>query len=446
MLARFESRNITFRDPEGGWPIVWSRARGACVWDVDDRRFLDLTAAFGVTASGHANPRVVAAAQHQLRRLSHAMGDVHPHPGKAQLVRELSRLTFERWSAPTSPGSDASTRAAAKSSLAESSRHGKTILANSGFEAVEAALKTALLATQRREVIAFEQAYHGLGYGALNVTYRSHFRGPFQPQLRRFTHFLPFPCSPGDLKPLQSSLNRQLGSGRVGAVIAEPIQARGGIRVPPDGFLQVLRESCDRHGALLVLDEIYTGFGRTGTWFACEHEGIIPDLICLGKALTNGFPLAACVGTARLMDSAWPLSTGEAIHTSTFLGHPVGCAMALAQIAEIKRRRLVERARQLGSFLIERLHLLETPRRDVLLQVRGRGLMAGIALVDPKGLPLSTLALQVVKSMLLKGFILLPEGERGEIVSLTPPLVITRNQIHEAVDALQSCLFELESP
>ena len=181
LLRDYESRNVTSVDPHGGWPIVWERARGVQVWDAEGKKYLDLTAAFGVAAAGHANPRVVRAGQRQMARLLHAMGDVHPHALKAQLARQLSRITFERWS--------------------ERKATGKTIFANSGFEAVEAALKTALLATGKRGVIAFEGAYHGLGYGALNATHRRHFRRPFESQLGRFGHFVPFPKADGCAEP-----------------------------------------------------------------------------------------------------------------------------------------------------------------------------------------------------------------------------------------------------
>src|SRR5262249_1332451 len=144
----------------------------------------------------------------------------------------------------------------------------------------------------------------------------------------------------------------------IGAILAEPVQVRGGINIPPPAFLPRLRQLCGRHRALLILDEIYTGFGRTGRWFACERSQTSPDLICLGKALTGGFPLSACVGRADLMDAAWPPSTGEAIHTSTFLGHPVGCAMALAQINDIHARNLPRQSAQLGRILIQRLSAL----------------------------------------------------------------------------------------
>ncbi len=157
----------------------------------------------------------------------------------------------------------------------------------------------------------------------------------FRSQLREFGHFVPFPKAgqaSATSAQLESRIRRLFRRERIGAILVEPIQVRGGINIPPPGFLPMLRRLCDEHQALLILDEIYTGFGRTGKWFACEHSGTVPDVICLGKALTGGFPLSACVGRADLMDAAWPPSSGEAIHTSTFLGHPVGCAMALAQI------------------------------------------------------------------------------------------------------------------
>src|SRR6266496_761007 len=332
ILKRFESRNVTFIEPDGSWPIVWERARGVQVWDADGNKYLDLTAAFGVAAAGHANPHVVKAGQRQLARLPHAMGDVHPHALKAELARELSRLTFERWVGQMSR------------SRIPNPKSSKTIFCNSGFEAVEAALKTAMLATGKRGVIAFEGAYHGLGYGALNTTHRAHFRSHFREQLGCFGHFVAFPASALATAETEAHIRRLFRREKIGAILVEPIQVRGGINIPRPEFLPLLRRLCDEHGALLVLDEIYTGFGRTGKWFACEHSETVPDILCLGKALTGGFPLSACVGRSDVMDAAWPPSTGEAIHTSTFLGHPVGCAMALAQIAEIEARKLVERS------------------------------------------------------------------------------------------------------
>jgi 4-aminobutyrate aminotransferase-like enzyme len=417
LLRRYESRNVTFMAADGSWPIIWERARGTRVWDVAGKQYLDLTAAFGVAAAGHANPRVVAAGARQMTRLLHAMGDVHPHPLKARLARELSRVTFERW---------------------KPAGRGKTIFCNSGFEAVEAALKTARLATGKPQIIAFTGAYHGVGYGALNATHREHFRSAFRDQLGQFGRFVPFPIAAArprapKAQQLISQVERLLKRGRAGAILVEPIQVRGGIQIPPDWFVPTLRALCDRHEALLILDEIYTGFGRTGKWFACEQVRVVPDLICLGKALTGGFPLSACVGRAAVMDAAWPASTGEAIHTSTFLGHPVGCAMALAQLQEIRVRKLVQRTAGLGQYLLEQLRALPILAS---VSVRGAGLLVGIELRRPDGRPATEAALRVITAMLRRGFILLPEGEHANVISFTPPLTITREELKRAVDEL----------
>lgn len=433
LLDVYESRNVTFVDHDGDWPIVWERARGWEVWTPEGRRFVDLTAAFGVAAAGHANPRVVAAGQEQLARLPHAMGDVHPHSLKGQLARALSRWTFERW--------------LRREGAAPASRRSKALFCNSGFEAVEAALKTARLATGRAGVIAFDGGYHGVGYGALSVTSRTLFRAPFQDQLREFGRFLSFPTMPDQpaeaertLAAAGKALRQALAPGDVGAILVEPAQARGGIRFPTPGFLPLLRRLSREFGALLVFDEIYTGFGRTGKWFAAEGEGVAPDLVCLGKALTGGFPLSACVGRAEVMD-AWPSTHGEAIHTSTYLGNPVGCAMALAQIEELRRRRLPERAAKAGVAL--RHWLTELPRRigRIDLEIRGAGLMAGVALSEG-GQPAGATAIRAVQGLLRRGFIALPEGAEGEVIGLTPPLTIPLRELRRAVHALHAALAE----
>jgi 4-aminobutyrate aminotransferase-like enzyme len=417
LLRDYESRNVLFMEPDGSWPIVWERAKDVHVWDADGKKYLDLTAAFGVAAAGHANTNVVKAGQKQMARLLHAMGDVHPHARKAELARELSRITFERWS----------------------KKSGKVIFSSSGFEAVESALKTATLATKKNGVIAFSGAYHGLGYGALNVTHRNFFRSPFQLQLREFGNFALFPAKTSDLATVEFQIRNFFRRERVGAILVEPVQARGGCNVPPKEFLPLLRKLCDEHGTLLILDEIYTGFGRTGKWFACEHSQTTPDLICLGKALTGGFPLSACVGRADLMDAAWPPSRGEAIHTSTFLGHPVGCAMALAQISEIGKLKLPERSAELGKFLLDEL---QSKISDSKFQigVRGLGLMVGVELRLSDGKPATDAAMQAIKTMLRRGYIMLPEGEFGNVISFTPPLIITKAQLAKAVKTLAEVL------
>ncbi|MEI7534846.1 MAG: aspartate aminotransferase family protein [Verrucomicrobiae bacterium] len=429
ILRDHESRNIIFVEPDGSWPIVWERAKGVHVWDASGKKYLDLTAAFGVAAAGHANPNVVRAGQKQMAKLLHAMGDVHPHALKARLAKKLSEITFERW-AKLSKAQNPKSKVVA----------GKIIFSNSGFEAVESALKTAVLATKKNGVIAFAGGYHGLGYGALNATHREHFRQPFRSQLRAFGHFTKFPTHASDLKSLELSLRNIFRRKKIGAILVEPMQARGGINIPPPGFLRLLRRLCDEFGALLILDEIYTGFGRTGKWFACEHSGVTPDLICLGKALTGGFPLSACVGRADLMDAAWPASTGEAIHTSTFLGHPVGCAMALAQIAELKKLKLPERSAKLGKFLLAELSKVQNPKSKVICSPRGLGLMAGIELTFPDGKPATQPALDAIKKLLQRGYIFLPEGEHANVISFTPPLTISKAQLADAVAELKNVL------
>jgi 4-aminobutyrate aminotransferase-like enzyme len=402
---------------------------------------------------------------------------------KARLAQQLSELTFGRWATQSrsSRCKEARSELGGNQSQPSSVASGKVIFGNSGFEAVEAALKTARLATGKAGIIAFEGGYHGLGYGALNATHREHFRGPFRNQLREFGHFLPFPGMTdsdaarsvgtgahaglesdrrprrsasgrgcplhGDsrggcptaaiaLAQLETQLRATFRRHRIGAILVEPMQARGGIRIPPTCFLPLLRRVAGEHGALLVLDEIYTGFGRTGTWFACEHSGVVPDVICLGKALTGGFPLSACVGRADLMDAAWPPSSGEAIHTSTFLGHPVGCAMALAQLAELKAKRLVERTAELGTWLaVELARECAETRGQCKLAARCVGLMAGIEFTTPDGKPATELSLTLMKRLLHRGFITLPEGEHGNILSFTPPLTITRAQLQRTLRA-----------
>jgi 4-aminobutyrate aminotransferase-like enzyme len=413
-LRAHESRNVTYVSP--GFPIFWKRTLGANVWDADGNRFLDVTSGFGVASLGFNPASVVRAAQTQLDRLYHAMGDVHPAEEKVELCAKLSALTFEAWGLGA----------------------GKTILTNSGSEAVEAALKTAWLATHRRGVLAFEGGYHGLGYGALTVTGRGLFRDPFTPQLADFATFLPFPDvlrapARDDFRRAAESV---LARGNVGAILVEPVQGRGGEVVPPDWLLPELRALADRFGAVLIFDEIYTGFHRTGPRFACEHTNARPDLICLGKALTGGFPLAACVGRAARMDAAWPESTGEALHTSTFLGNPLGCRMALESLALFEAEPWEERVDALAAHLAEGLLQLHRLNPSRLGAPHGLGLMRGLDVLDDRGQPDPAFAGRLVEAMLARGLILLGGGIAQNVLSFTPPFVITPAEIDFALGQL----------
>ena len=211
----------------------------------------------------------------------------------------------------------------------------------------------------------------------------------------------------------------------------EPIQGRGGCIVPPNGYLAGLRAYCDARDILLIFDEIYTGFGRTGNWFACEHDHTIPDIICIGKAMGGGFPISATAARPSVMD-AWPRSTGEALHTSTYLGNPMGCAAALATIGELERLALPAQARELGELIEKRLAaLLEHPS---VVAMRGRGAMWGLQLRS------GAEAERVVKAALTRGVILLQAGLQGEVLSITPPLVISPLQLHRALELIKEVL------
>ncbi|HEX7120704.1 MAG TPA: aspartate aminotransferase family protein [Longimicrobiales bacterium] len=426
-LARVESRNITRL--EGEPPIFWVEARGANVRDADGNVYVDVSSGFGVAAAGHGNARVAEAVGRQAALLAHAMGDVYPAEIKVRLLERLAALAPDPL--------------------------GVCVLGSAGSEAVEAALKTAILYTGRPGVIAFTGGYHGLTYGSLAATWRPEFRDPFRQQIFSGVRFAPYPYAyrwtePGD--PVDGSLTavRRLVESAartatpIGAVVVEPVQGRGGIVVPPPGFLPALRELCDEYGLVLVFDEVYTGFGRTGAWFACEHEAVVPDILTVGKALTGMLPLSAAIGSPEVM-AAWPPSTGEAIHTSTFLGNPIACAAALAQIDEIASRGLVERAASLGRRLRERLEGWRERYRSVG-DVRGVGLLQGVELVEagPDRRPATERAGRVVRDALRAGVILLAEGPAANVLAFVPPLVITERQLDHAVDVVETALATAE--
>ncbi len=397
-LARVECRNVTSQDPP---PIAWARAAGANVWDADGNRFVDLGAGFGVANVGHAHPRVALAVAAQTRALLHGMGDVHPTAVKVELLEAL----VGRF-----PGGGPA----------------RATLACSGSDAVEIALETALLATGRPGVVAFEGAYHGLSLGALDATWRPCFREPFAARLPRATVFARF-GEAGDVERAARGAPVPIG-----AVLVEPVQGRGGERVPARGFLPALRALCDREDWLLVADEVYTGCGRTGRWFACEHEGVVPDLLCVGKGLASGMPISACIGRAEVMD-AWPASHGEALRTQTFLGHPPACAAALASLAVLEEEKLVEASAELGAFALARLRGA-LAARPAVREVRGLGLLLGIECATPE------VAALAVERALGRGVLVLRSGDDGRVLSVTPPLVIGREALAAALDVLVECL------
>ena len=425
-LRSVESRNVTYLSED--FPVFWEEARGANVRDVDGNVFLDFTGAFGVSLAGHRHPEIQRALVEQSGRLVHGMGDVHPPALKLLLLERLSALA--PW------------------------EETRTVLGSSGSEAMEVALKTSELSTGRSGIIAFEGAYHGLTLGSLAVTARPDFRGPFQGRLHQGVSFAPYPQTEEEaevaLAEVQRLLSEGVGSdgGRsarplhpVGAVVVEPVQGRAGVRIPPPGFLDRLAELTHEAGSLLIFDEIYTGLGRTGVVFEHERCGVLPDLVCIGKALGGGLPLSACLGSREVMD-VWPESGGEALHTSTFLGHPLSCATALAFLEVLERENLAARALDLGDRIVGRLGDALSAQSGVR-QVRGRGLLIGIELCSADSGPASGGGALVAKAALRQGLLVLPAGDQGEVVEIAPPAVCTDAQVDFGITCLVEAISEV---
>lgn len=401
LAAQFETPGINTLGPDGT-TLAWEHARGANVVDADGNRYIDLTSGFGVVAVGHRHPRVVDAVKRQVGELVHGLADVHSHPLRVRLARELAH----------------------RAPLECPQVH----FAVSGADAVEVALKTALLATRRGGVLAFEPAYHGLSLGALQVTSRAEFRHPFAAHFHSAIFRLPFGCPASEIDAL---LNLQSD---IGCVVVEPIVGREGIVFPPAGWLQELSVLCRRRDVLLIADEIFTAFGRTGRWFVVEEEEVVPDLLCCGKALGGGLPIGAVLGSAALM-SVWQ-SPGEALHTGTFVAHPLACAAALAVLEVLRDERLPQRAARLGRRIQKRL--ARWPERfPEIVDIRGRGLLWAIELVG------SGSARQLAARLLGEGILGLAGGPDGRILQIVPPLVITERQLDFSLDAIESTLADI---
>ena len=434
-LAAYECAGLTARRSRNANeigverdPIVLQKGEGAILWDADGLPYIDMGACFAVAAYGHSNPELVEAMEAQAKKLMHGMGDVYPTDTKISFLKALATLA---------PGNLSG-----------------ALLSQSGAEAVETAMKMAQIATKKSRFIAFESSYHGLSYGALSVTaHQNNFKTPFVQRICQQTTFVPYAnclrCAFGQKKgqcrfECIQHIDRILslpssGSGEVAAVIAEPIQGRGGDVVPPKGWLKALRETCTKHDVLLILDEIYTGFGRTGEMFACDRENVVPDIMCLGKAMTGGFPLSAAIATPEVL-SHWPLNTAEAIHTSTFLGNPVGCAVGLKALEILQRDELPKAARQKGEYLLNAFEAIRQKYPQIIAEARGAGLMCALEFADPDLTPRPDIALKLVDLLRDRGFILLPSGPWGHVLSVAPPLIIPIECLQSFVEALDESI------
>lgn len=370
--------------------IVYASALGSNVVDVDGNRYVDLAAGFGAELLGHRHAAIVRALSLESGRLLHALGDLYPSDAKVGLVERLVRLYPE----PSA----------------------RVIVAQSGSDAVSAALKTAALFTGRPGVLAFGAAYHGLGYGPLSALgLRASYRKPFVEQLNPHTVHAPYPDSTEARAAAFGAVREALSRGAIGAVLIEPILGRGGVIVPPAGFLRELHALTREHGALLVADEVWTGLGRSGSLLRSVEEGVTPELVCLGKGLGGGLPISAVIGKNEVM-RAWERDE-EVVHTSTFAGNPLACATALATLDTLGREALVQRSARVGAAF--RAELTAALARVPGVSVRGAGMMIGVEL---GGGPQA--AIRVVRRMLERGFIASAGGGQREVLVLTPPLNI----------------------
>ena len=396
------------------YPLVVKRAQGMVVEDVDGNLFLDFMAGIAVASTGHSHARVVKAIEEQAKKFLHICGSDYYYEPMVELAEKLARIA---------PGNGPK----------------KVFFTNSGTEAVEAAIKLARYHTKRQHIIAFDGAFHGRTLGALSLTasrasHRAHF-GPLIPGVHHvpygFCHRCPYQLNYGScgiecVAAIEKVLFRyEIRPEEVAAIFVEPIQGEGGYVVPPPEYLPMLRDLCRKHGMLLVLDEIQSGFGRTGKMFASEHWGIEPDILCVAKGIASGMPLGAMIARAEV--STWTRST----HGSTFGGNPVGCAAALATI-ELIEGGLVENAAKVGAILKEQLVTLKT-RHAVISDVRGLGLMIGVDFQrgDNSHAPDASLRDRVMQKCFEKGLLLLSCGE--STLRFCPPLIVTEQEASTAV-------------
>jgi 4-aminobutyrate aminotransferase/(S)-3-amino-2-methylpropionate transaminase len=406
-------------------PVFADRARGAEIWDVEGRRYIDFASGIAVVNTGHLHPKVVGAVQAQLERFSHTCFQITPYASYLTLCDRLNRLA---------PGPTAK----------------KTILLNTGAEAAENAVKIARAHTRRPGVIAFSGGFHGRTMMAMALTgkvapYKTGF-GPFPGDV----YHLPFPIDfhgvtvDQSLAALQTLFKADIEPDRVAAMFIEPVQGEGGFYVAPPAFLQALRRVCDQHGIVLVVDEVQTGFARTGRLFAVERSGIEPDLMLLAKSLAGGFPLAAVVGKASIMDAPAPGGLG-----GTYAGSPIGCAAAHAVLDVIESEGLCAKAEALGELLRSELAALAA-RPEVagaIGEVRGLGAMVAMELVHggDADRPDADLTRALVADCARRGLIVLACGTRANVIRFLVPLTAEPDLVREGMRILQASMLELKA-
>lgn len=429
-LQSIEAPNLTLGDPE--LSIVWEKSSGTRIFDVDGNEYIDLASGLNVANVGHNNPLVIEAAKKQLDEQLQGMGDFHANIRKVEFLEKLKEV---------SPISDP-----------------KIITTVNGSDAVDAALKTANLYTGKSNYIAFYGGYHGMGAKSLEVTARHHFRKPFTKEIPKSATFLPFPycyrcpfskeytsCQNECITMVKQTIeNSAAGADDIAAVIIESYQGRGGVVPAPVGFLEELREICTKNGIVLIIDEILSGFGRTGEMFGFQHSGIEPDIVTIGKGLSSGYPISACIGKRDIMEAAWSRFEGESIHTSTFQGNPLGSSIAMASIDYLLNQDLINKSMEKGTYLRDKL--IETIGDHPFVgDIRGNGLMIGIEFVKDKSTkePDSELCWTIMKEGLKRGLLLLNGGHDVNVLCLTPPLIIEKEEIDYTLDIIKTILEEI---
>jgi 4-aminobutyrate aminotransferase / (S)-3-amino-2-methylpropionate transaminase / 5-aminovalerate transaminase len=406
-------------------PVYVARAEGGVVEDVDGNSLIDFGSGIAVVSVGNAAPHVVAAVQRQVAAFTHTCFMIAPYEGYVAVCEQLNRLT---------PGA----------------HEKRSALFNSGAEAVENAVKIARSYTKRQAVVAFDHGYHGrtnltMALTAKSMPYKRGF-GPFAPEIYRVPMAYPFRWPGGPERCAQeaadlvlTTIAKQIGEDQVAAVVIEPIQGEGGFIVPPEGFLSRIAAFCREYGIVFVADEVQTGFCRTGDWFACEREGIVPDLIVTGKAIADGLPLAGVTGRADVMDAVHPSGLG-----GTYGGNPVACAAALGAIRTMEEQELVARARWIGETMLPRLHRLQQ-RHPAIGDVRGRGAMTALELVEPGTKdPDQKKTAALAAACHAKGLLVLTAGTFGNVLRFLPPLVIPEHLLAEALDVLDETFAEVD--
>ncbi len=404
-----------------GLPVYVVAAGGGVVVDVDDNSLIDLGSGIAVTTVGNAHPRVVAAVSTQVQSFTHTCFMVTPYAGYVEVAEALNRLT---------PGT----------------HEKRSVLFNSGAEAVENAVKIARAHTGRQAVVAFDHAYHGRTNLTMALTAKSmpykHGFGPFAPEVYRAP--MSYPFRDGGLDGPEAArraidvIEKQVGADNLAAVVIEPIQGEGGFIVPAPGFLAALARWCREQGVVFVADEVQSGFARTGQLFACDHEGVVPDLVVTAKGIAGGLPLAAVTGRAEIMDSPHVGGLG-----GTYGGNPLACAAALAVFDAIEADGLLARARELGAMLVARFAAMQSadPR---LGDVRGRGAMVAVELVEPGTLePDADLTRRVAAAAHDAGLIVLTCGTWGNVLRFLPPLSMPDHLLTEALDVLETIFEEV---